>query len=331
MATQNDHDKGPQMQNKFPRRQFLTTITAATAATLLPRALTAAPKLLYPPIDLAYFNTPIPTAASAIKYGYAAITWGRNDRQAIEDISALGFPGIQLRSNCIEEFNNDPSVVRDLLAKHKLTFVALSSGGLSIDRPASDELAKHTAHAKFVHDAGGLYLQVTDDRPKDRAITPDDQKKLGQLMTELGKRTADLGVSLGYHNHMGSLGERPDDVARILEATDPRYAKLELDIAHYFQGGGDPVKAILDYGDRLLFLHIKDVERLKGEAPPKNYRFVELGRGKVPLPAVFTALRTVNFRGWAIIELDEVPDRARTPKESAEISWKYLTEKLHIA
>src|SRR4029077_3322282 len=136
---------------------------------------------------------------------------------------------------------------------------------------------------------------------------------------------------LGYHNHMGSLGERPEELDQIMSLTDPRYAKLELDIAHYFQGGGDPVKAILDYGDRLLFLHIKDDERLKGEAPPKNCRFVELGRGKVPLPAVFTALRTVNFRGWAIIELDEVPDKVRTAKESAEMSWKYLTDRLHIA
>jgi len=37
---------------------------------------------------------------------------------------------------------------------------------------------------------------------------------------------------------------------------------MELDVAHYFQGGGDPAKAIEKYSDRLLFLHIKDVERL---------------------------------------------------------------------
>jgi inosose dehydratase len=320
------------VQTKFPRRQFLTTLTAATAASVVPRLLTAAPRLLYPPTDLSHFNTPIPPAESKIRFGYAAITWNGNDRQAIDDISALGFPGIQLRSNCIEEFNNDPSVVRDLLAKHNLTFVALSSGGLSIDRPASDELAKHTAHAKFVHDAGGLYLQVTDDRPKDRAITPDDQKKLGQLMTELGKRTADLGVSLGYHNHMGSLGEHPEEVDRILAATDPRYAKLELDVAHYYQGGGDPAKAIEKYHDRLLFLHIKDVDPSSGLAshPNSTFHFIELGRGKVDLPAVFAALKKVNFRGWAIVELDEVAETSRTPKESGEINKKYLHDKLGV-
>jgi inosose dehydratase len=57
---------------------------------------------------------------------------------------------------------------------------------------------------------------------------------------------------------------------------------------------------------------------------------VELGRGKVDLPAVFDALRRVNFRGWLIVELDDVPDGARTPKESAAISKKYLEEKLGV-
>ncbi len=316
------------MQKRLARREFLGGIAALAAASGLPFETLCARDLLYPPMDLSHFNTPIPPGPSEIRLGYAAITWGGNDRQAIDDIAALGFKGIQLRSNCIEEFAGSSAAVRDLLEKHKLAFVALSSGGLSIDRVASEEIAKHVAHAKFLHDAGGLYLQVTDDRPKDRAITAADYKRLGQLLTELGKRTADLGISLGYHNHMGSLGERPEELDQILEAADPRYAKLELDIAHYFQGGGDPVKAIEKYGDRLLFLHIKDVERLPGGDPRTSYRFVELGRGQVDLPAVFTALHKVNFRGWAIVELDDVPDKTRAPKEYAAISKKYLEEKL---
>jgi inosose dehydratase len=317
------------MPMRVPRRNFLGGMAAfAATASCVPMEVLQARELLYPPIDLSHFDTPISSAPSEIRLGYAAITWGGNDRQAIDDIAALGFPGIQLRSNCIEEFGS-AATVRDLLEKHKLIFVALSSGGLSVDRNESEEITKHTAHAKFVHDAGGLYLQVTDDRPKDRAITSADYKRLGQLLTELGKRTADLGISLGYHNHMGSMGEHPEGVDQILEAADPRYAKLELDIAHYFQGGGDPVKAIEKYSDRLLFLHIKDVERLQGNSDPsKSYRFVELGRGQVDIPAVFDALHKVNFRGWAVVELDGVPDKTRTPKESAEISKKYLEEKL---
>jgi len=306
-------------------------LAATTAASSFPGETLWAAGLLYPPMDLSYFDTPISPAPAEIRIGYASITWGGNDRQAIEDIASLGFRGIQLRSNVIKEFGS-PAELRDLLEKHRLKMVALSSGGVRID-PAleAEEIAKHAANAKFVHDIGGLYLQVTDERPKDRTITAADYKRLGRLISEIGKRTADLGVPLGYHNHMGSLGERPEEVDQILEAADPRYAKLELDVAHYFQGGGDPAKAIEKYSDRLLFLHIKDVEGLPENTDAKRpYRFVELGRGKVDLPAVFDRLHKVNFRGWAIVELDAVPDKTRTPKESGAISKKYLEEKLGV-
>ncbi len=210
--------------------------------------------------------------------------------------------------------------------------VALSSGAVRIGAGTeADEIAKHARHAKFVHDVGGRYLQVTDSAlPKDRKPAVDDFKQLGKVLTEIGKRALDLGVPVGYHNHMNSLGEAPGEVDQIMDAADPRYIKLELDVAHYHQGGGDSAKAIKQYRDHLLFLHIKDVESPVAAAAgePRSYRFVELGRGKVDLPAVFKALKDVKFRGWAIVELDSVPDKTRTPKEAAMISKKYLEEKL---
>jgi len=321
------------MHYGMPRREFLLGmgVAAVTAVSSFPHEKVWAAEALYPPMDLSYFDTPISPGPSDIHFGYAAITWGGNDRQAIADIAALGFHGIQLRANVIKEFGS-AAELRNLLEKHQLKMVALSSGGVRVDAALeAEEIAKHTANAKFVHDVGGLYLQVTDERPKDRAITAADYKRLGRLISEIGKRTADLGISLGYHNHMGSLGERPEEVEQILQVADPRYAKLELDVAHYFQGGGDPAKAIEKYSDRLLFLHIKDVEPAPQNADAKRpYRFVELGQGKVDLPAVFDALHKVNFRGWAIVELDVVPDKTRTPKESGAISKKYLEEKLGV-
>jgi inosose dehydratase len=318
------------------RRSFIRGLGATIAAGVTfphPAQAALSRGLLYPPADLSYFDTPISSAPGEIRIGYAAITWGANDRQAIDDIAALGFPGIQLRANAVDEFGSG-SQLRDLLERRRLLMVALSSGSLRIE-PAleADEIAKHVANAKFVHDAGGLYLQITDQPPKDREVTPADYKRLGGLLTELGKRTADLGVTLGYHNHWGTLSERPEELDLILEAADPRYVRLELDVAHYFVGHGDPAKAIARHHDRLLFLHIKDAEWLPsgpGSPAKRPYRFVELGRGQVDLPAVFSALHKVNFRGWAVVELDSVPDPAGTPKESAMICKKYLEERLGL-
>lgn len=276
----------------------------------------------------------IKPADVSIRFGYAAITWEGNDTQAIKDVSELGFPGIQLRSNILTDYRERPEALRALLDQNKLEMVALSSGGVGIaPNTEIEEIAKHVNNAKFVRAVGGRYLQVTDSaRPKDRKPQSSDFKQLGRILTEIGKQTSDLGVPLGYHNHMASLGEAPAEVDRIMDASDSRYVKLELDIAHYQQGGGNPARAIRQYRDRLLFLHIKDVEDLEAnDARGRLYRFVELGRGKVDLAAVFGALKEVKFQGWAIIELDSVPDKSRTPKECAQISLKYLEEKLRLS
>ena len=268
-----------------------------------------------------------------IRFGYASITWGGNDLQAIKEISELSFPGIQLRSNILKDFGAKPKALRSLLQENKLELVALSSGGVSINPTTeAEELDKHVNNAKFVRAVGGHYLQLTDSaRPKDREPQSSDFKELGRRLTEIGKRAKDIGVAVGYHNHMNSLGESPEEVDQILAAADSRYVKLELDIAHYQQGGGDPAKAIRQYHDRLLFLHIKDVESLTAVGTSRrNYRFVELGKGRVDLPAVFSALKDVKFKGWAVIELDEVPDKSRTPKDCAQISLKYMQDKLGI-
>ena len=269
--------------------------------------------------------------AQDIRFGYAAITWNGHDLQAIDDVAAVGFRGIQLRSPIVQQFGDKPAALRELLQKRQLTMVALSSGNLRID-PAVEagELANHTRNAQFVKDVGGLYLQVIDERPK-RTIVRADYKRLGLLMTDLGKRTADLGIPIAYHHHMNSLGERPEEIAAVLEAADPKYVRLLLDVAHYQQGGGDPVAAIRQYHDRILFLHIKDVVSPAPGATgdlSRSYQFVELGRGRVDLKSVFAALKDVRFHGWAIVELDKVPDESRTPKECAIISRDYLRNTL---
>ena len=266
-------------------------------------------------------------APSDITFGYAAITWQGQDRQAIEDVAAVGFKGIQLRTSVLKEFGDKPAALKELLARHRLTMTAFSSGNVRIDPEfEAQDLETHTRHARFVRDVGGLYLQLTDGRPK-RSLDAADYRRLGRLMTEIGKRTADIGIPVAYHNHMNAIGERPEEVDAVLEATDPRYVRVLLDVAHYHQGGGDPARAVRTFADRILLLHIKDVQSpLPGNTGDamRSYRFVELGRGKVDLKAVFAALNEIKFKGWAIVELDAVPDKGRTPKDSAIIAKQYL-------
>jgi inosose dehydratase len=302
------------MNSSFSRRQFVGGATAVAATAFASRGVMA-------------------QSWPRLKVGYASITWGSEERQAIDDISSVGYKGIQMRNNAVAEFN--PGELSALLQQHSLKFVALSSGELNID-PAveSQQLEMHVSNAKFVKAVDGLYLQILDQlKPYPRTVTPDECLRLGKLLSELGERVSDVGVKLGYHNHMNTISEHPENLHRVMDASDPRYVGLELDTAHYVAGGGDPAAAILHYRERLLFLHLKDVVDLPLDTPGAKYpfKFVELGRGRVNLPAVMDALRKTRFNGWAIVELDKVPDKSRTPKECAAISKEYLQSQLHVA
>jgi inosose dehydratase len=296
------------------RRDFLRQVGAGAAV-----ALVAAPNADAIPFPFG--------SADRIKFGYAAITWGGNDEQAIDDIATLGYPGIQLRASVLARYADRPAALRERLAQRRLTFVALSSGNVPVDPESRTRVIdEHASHARFLHDAGGLYLQLIDERPRTRAVEPADYRQLGETLTEIGKRASDAGVRAVYHPHMGSIGEKPNEIDRVLDATDPKHVGLLLDVAHFQAGGGDPVAAVRRYATRLELLHIKDLRQSAQGAAKPAYEFVELGRGSVDLRGVFAALREVGFRGWAVVELDSVPDHAETPKEAAALSKRYLEQ-----
>jgi len=299
---------------QFSRRQFLYSAGSVAAVSTVPQVTRALPDTDHGPLKL--------------RIGYAAITWGDNLVGAMDDISAVGYRGIQLRANAVKLIP-DPLVAKSELARRRLEFTALSSGDVAVDPvEEKDNLALHEDHARYLSRAGGLYLQLLGTFRADGRFTPEEYARTGNLLTEIGKRAGDYGVQVALHNHMGSIAQSPEQLARILDAADPRYVKLLLDVAHYKQGGGNPAAAVKQYADRLLFLHFKDVKPANNKS---GYEFVELGQGTVDLPAVVEALRAIRFQGWAVVEFDREPQGStRTPKESAELSKQYIEHTLGL-
>jgi inosose dehydratase len=298
----------------FSRRQFLYAASSVAAVSAAPQAVRSLSGQGH--------------GSRKIRIGYAAITWADDLQGAMADISSVGYAGIQLRANAVKLIP-DPAVVKSDLAQRHLVFTALSSGDLTLDAAQEkDNIAMHAANAKYLSDGGGLYLQVLGTFRPDGQYTEEEYTRTGKMLTEVGKRAADYGVKIALHNHMGSIAQSPEQLAKILDAADPHYVKLLLDVAHYKQGGGDPAVAIKHYRDRLLFLHFKDVKPASNKS---GYEFVELGQGTVDLPAVVAALRDIHFEGWAIVEFDREPQGStRTPKESAELSKQYIEHTLGL-
>lgn len=267
-----------------------------------------------------------------LNLAYSAITWGGKDLDAMKDIASLGFKGVQLRANTYDTYKTKVNELKDQIITNNLVLPMFSSGNVEID-PAKEQstIDIHVAHASFVKALGGTSIQLTNSlRKKGENPTTEELKRLTFVMNEIGKQTSDLGIQTTYHNHMNQFGETPEEVDVIVQAMNPKYLKLLLDVAHYHQGGGNPAKAVLDYKDIIDALHIKDVQSPLIDKPedPKAYKFVELGQGNVDLKAVFNNLQKINFKKWAIVELDGVPVKNRTPKESGEISRTFLKDKI---
>ena len=97
------------MHMKQSRRKFLAQLGMASAAPLLGFT----------------HKLPVPAAAQ-IKFGYSAITWGDNIEQAIREIAALGFTGIQLRANAMTKWGQKPEELKKLVEDAKLDVVMFS-------------------------------------------------------------------------------------------------------------------------------------------------------------------------------------------------------------
>ena len=308
------------------RRDFTFGLGAAGLATLVvaPRARAGAAKK---------------SAFPGIQVGYAAITWGDlsssgsgGARQAVSEISALGYPGIQLRAAITKEWKTPDELKADL-AKAKLTFACLSGGGPSADpTKRAAEVEKFVTLVKFAKGAGALAVQATSPKRDEKVDKQVELEAFAETLNAIGKETAALGVPLVFHPHMGQIGQDPADVAVIMKKTDPKAVKMLLDTGHWAAAGGDPVKAVKEYGKRIVVLHVKDVTDKPAApepggkettTPPKKYQFVELGQGKVDFKGVFNALKAIKFQGWAIVELDSVP-KDRLPKDAAAANKAFL-------
>ncbi len=310
-------------KDSFPRREFLAQAGCLALAWCSPARL------------LAGVPDPLPNPV-----GYATIAWPEKDfPQALKTVSTLGFRGVQTLGWVRDAYRGSKTAeLKEQLQALKLQPVALSCTDVELD-PAKmrDESAEFRAYADFFQRLGGLYLQVTDSGQPDRKYSRGEIKSLASRMDELGQIAQDYGLILGYHPHLGTLGESREGLARVLDATDPRVVKLIADVAHLTLGGSDPAEVIRTYHERLIFTHFKDARKdaahlarqNRARAREAEHHFCEVGTGVVDFPAILRAFRDINFRGWVIIELDGEDVAPGGPSRSARIN-KEATERLGL-
>ncbi|MDQ3751842.1 MAG: sugar phosphate isomerase/epimerase [Actinomycetota bacterium] len=166
-------------------------------------------------------------------------------------------------------------------------------------------------------DAGSPQRKANPGRGKDRpeiGLDDDGWKRLAQRVAEAAGRCEERGLEPTFHHHACTYVEAPHEIERFLELTD---VGLCLDSGHLLLGGGDPVQAYADWGDRINHLHVKDArldvldrvvrEGLGMEAVWNQGAFCELGQGDAGVDDFLSAVKDSGYSGWLVVEQDRFP------------------------
>jgi inosose dehydratase len=84
-----------------------------------------------------------------------------------------------------------------------------------------------------------------------------------------------------------------------IKEMDPRMG-LCVDVGHIKQYGNNPVYEIATYNDRILDVHIKDVNGADKEGDT-----VEIGRGIINIPKILETLVKINYKGTVAFEFEK--------------------------
>lgn len=143
------------------------------------------------------------------------------------------------------------------------------------------------------------------------------------------QQAVDLCRARGYeptfHHHAGTYVEAPWEIDELLARSE---IGLCLDTGHLVLGGGDPLRAIRDWGPRINHVHLKDVRRSVIDAVIREggdmmqvwrrRAFCQLGTGDLDIDAILQALRARDYRGWLVVEQDVIPG-PDSPADAAAI------------
>jgi inosose dehydratase len=263
-------------------------------------------------------------------------------------MSAAGYAGTELGDWGF--MPTDPSALAADVGRWNLSLVGGFVPVRLADASAIDagvEQAVRTA-TLLAHASGpGAFLVLSDDN----ASVPNRTERAGRIRREDGLQAGEWdafadrtervaravrdasGLRTVFHHHCAGYVETPEEIDALMSRTDPALIGLCLDTGHLTFGGGDPIAAIRQYGDRIRHVHFKDCDatlaraaRLEGwdyHASVRRGIFCELGRGSVPFAGVLGELRQRGYAGWIVVEQDVLPGLG-TPAASAARNRAFL-------
>jgi inosose dehydratase len=280
-------------------------------------------------------------AGAPISWGACEIPgWGvmPSPDRALAEMAELGLRGTELGP--VGFFPDDPEGISAQLGRYGLELV----GGfvpLVVHEPELDgAISEARKSAELIRKAGGrmLVIGVVQDMEWSAPQELDDRgwARMAEHLNEIETLAAEYGLTVAVHPHAGTLIETAEQVERAMAVVEVGWC---LDTGHLTIGGADPVQFARSHGDRVVHVHLKDVDanvaadfragRRSLLDATRHGLFLPLGKGDARIAEVMDALQAHGYDGWLVLEQDtaitgDEPTVAGGPMRDARESIAFL-------
>ncbi len=306
--------------------------------------------------------TTVDQKVATLRVGNAPCSWGTLEFEGmggeqitfdrmLDELAESGYTGTELGD--WGYMPTDPPALRAELDKRGLVML-----GAFVPVALKDAAAHEAGIANAVKTARLLAAVASDPKPylvladnngsipertknagrvtADMGLTPEQWRVFADGANKVGRAVfAETGLRTVFHHHCAGYVETPDEIAKLLELTDPAALNLVFDTGHFAYGAGhfNVLEALERFQERILYIHLKDCQPdVAREARAKQWDyfealrhgvFSELGKGGVDFAGVLRWLKKTGYAGYVLVEQDVLPGMG-APKESAARNRQYL-------
>ena len=284
-----------------------------------------------------------------VSIGINPITWSSDDlpgvggdislETCLSETAAAGYAGIELGG----KFPRDARKLAAMLEHHGLSLISGWYSGHLLQQSAKDESKDIKEHLDLLKQMGCkvlIFAEVTScvhsdigarasQRPK---MSKAQGKQFAERLDELAKMTANEGVKLNYHHHMGTVVQSAEDIDLLMGETSDE-VNLLLDTGHAVYAGADPAELAETYSARIGHIHCKDVRSAVLQRSLNsdnsfltsvlNGVFTVPGDGCVDYKTVLSVMNEAHYEGWLVVEAEQDPSVA-PPANYAKLGYENL-------
>jgi inosose dehydratase len=286
-----------------------------------------------------------------MKLGFAPITWNNEDLRTelgppvpytavLDEVARAGYVATELGDG----FPREAKTLRRALQERGLSLPSAWCG-LEFFQVAEAVDLEHTRRlSAFLAEVGASLINLADQgSPARKAfagrasaadaphLSASEWDQLAERVCQAAEIAREHGLQAAFHLHAGTWVETLDDLNELLTRAPAPLVKLCWDVGHAVCGGVDPVAVVRAHPERIAYIHLKDVDgavldgvrrdRVDFNDAIRRRVFTELGRGRLDVPALLSALRDIGYTGWLMVEQDST---WLPPAESARQSRAYL-------